>query len=171
MMLAGDIKAAFTVIGSLRMDMADQWDRRYTEAQITELAGKFDHPDVLWVCVVVGRDPQWRSPEMLTILAPKILTELHAKQASNPTRRTGGPIKNQYACDTCSLTRDLCEQQAGNLNGADHTFKTIRDAEAEREKQRYVRAFPLKRDLGVGVLPADVTNPTHPEPQQEEEAS
>lgn len=167
-MLAGDIKAAFTVIGSLRMDMADQWDRRYTEAQIEELAGKYDHPDVLWVCCVVARDPNNRSPVMLTTLAARILEKLHAKQASNPTRRTGVPVKNQYACDTCGLTRDLCEQQAGNLNGADHLFKTIAAAEAEREKQRYVRDFPQSRDFRVGQLPAEVADIHIPtDPQQE----
>jgi hypothetical protein len=171
-MLQGDIKAAYTVIGSLRMEMADQWDRRATEAQIEELAGKYDHPDVMWVCVTVARDPSNRSPVMLATLAPRILEKLHAKVASNPTRSTGNRRDDKYLCDTCSLTRNLCEQQAGNLDGADHTFKTIRDAEAEREKQRYVRNFPTDRDFRVGRLPADVTTPQHPEPQiQEEEAS
>jgi hypothetical protein len=167
-MLQGDIKAAFTVIGSLRMDMADQWDRRHTEAQIQELAGLYDHPDVLWICCVVARDPNNRSPIMLKTLAPRIHEKLHAKQASNPTR-TGsrGRRDDQHLCDTCGLTRDKCEQQAGNLDGADHAFKTIAQAEAEREKQRYVREFPIKRDLGVGRLPTGIDKPSHPEPEQE----
>lgn len=165
----GDIRAAVTVVLSIRDDWAEH--RRAVAGQIEALAGDYDHPDVLYVAVVVARNPDNRSPSMLTTLAPKILAKLHAKQASNPTRGTGGRIKNQYACDTCGLTRDLCEQQAGNLDGADHLFKTITQAEAEREKQRYVREFPQGRDFAVGKLPADVANVHIPKDPQEEAAS
>ena len=156
------IRAACVVVQTLR----EEWDRRAVEGQVTELADLYDHPDVLYACVTIARNLDNRAPVTLTMKAGEIIGRLHAKTATVRTR-TGGRRNDQYACDTCGLTRDLCEQQAGNLDGADHLFKTIAAAELEREKQRYVREFPMKRDLGVGQLPADVTQQAHPEPEQE----
>jgi hypothetical protein len=176
-MLLGDIKAAYTVIGSLRMDMADQWDRRQTEAQIQELAGTYDHPDVLWICCVVARDPNNRAPVMLQKLAPRIYEKLHAKVASNPTP---GPRKTEggFLCDICTKPEGQCQSAVTNLNGIDHAYVSAKRAQDERDridpggrkaaarKQAFERAG---RRVFESVT--DVTD-QKPQPQiQEEEAS
>lgn len=164
----GNIKAAVSVVRTIRED----WPIRAVEGQVTELADNYPHPDVLYVCVAVAEDKNNQFASTLTMRAPTILDRLHSKTATVRTRNgSSGRRDDSYLCDVCTKPERDCQTAATNLNGADHPFKTIAAAEIERERQRYVRQFPQSRDLGIGVLPADVTTTQHPEPQQEEEAS
>lgn len=162
----GNIRAAVTVVRTIR----DDWDQRMIQGQLEQMSLDYPHADVLYAAVVIAEDRRNGSPVTLTMKAGDILDVLHAKTPTRkPAARRGG--QEQWLCDVCGLTRHQCEQQAGNLNGADHLFRSITDAEAEREKQRHVRDFPPGgRDLSdysFGRLPADVTEPQHPEPEQE----
>ena len=162
MMELGNVRAAVTVVRTIR----DDWDQRSIQGQIEQMSLEYPHADVLYAAVTIAEDRRNGSPVTLSMKAGEVLNRLHAKTpAARPGKRRQG--QEQWLCDVCGLTRDLCEQQAGNLDGSDHQFKTIKDAEAEREKQRYVREYPQKRDFGIGKLPADVTHQQHPEPEQE----
>lgn len=171
----GNVRAAVSVVRTIR----DDWDQRMVQGQIEQMSLEYPHKDVVYAAIEIAEDLRNGSPVTLTMKAGDILEKLHAKTPTRkPGTRRGG--QEQWLCDVCGMTRHQCEQQAGNLNGEDHTFRSITAAEADREKQRNQREFPPGgRDLSdyaFGRLPADVaalSNPTtqNPEPQQEEAAS
>ena len=185
-MTLGNIKAAVGVVRTIRED----WPLRSVEGQVTELADNYSHPDVLYVCVAIAEDRNNQFAATLTLKASKILERLHEKTATVRTRTSGGGSDQNYLCDVCTKPQRDCQTAMTNLDGVDHAFKSMRRAETERVAERAANnpirveakaevskhwRPPTKGTPGgwsnVGQLPADVTNPTHPEPQQEEEAS
>lgn len=164
------IRAACIVIQTIRED----WDRRAVEGQVTELADNYDHPDVLYACVAIARDLNNRAPTMLTIKAGDIIGRLHAKTATVRTH-SAGRRDEQFLCDVCNKPQGTCESVPTNLDGRDHSFVSIRRAEVLREQERAANS-PIRAEAkaefarhktDLFALPADVTEPQHPEPEQE----
>ncbi|HEY3559633.1 MAG TPA: hypothetical protein VGL05_19325 [Kribbella sp.] len=168
------VRAACIVVQTLRED----WDRRAVEGQVTELADTYDHPDVLYACVVVARDLNNRAPTMLTVKASDIISRLHSKTATVRTA-TPGRRDEQFLCDVCNKPQGTCESVPTNLDGRDHSFVSIRRAEAERERERAAnnpirveaKAEVARHKTDLFAMPADIDQPTHPEPEQRDGAA
>lgn len=169
----GNIKAAVAVVRTIRED----WPLRSVEGQVTELADNYPHPDVLYVCVAIAENRNNQYAATLTLKAPMILEQLHTKTATVRTRTGGGGDKS-YLCDVCTKPERACQTAANNMNGSDHAFVNVSRRNLDRDQMHAdgriaaARAGAIaKATSGLFALPADVTNPAHPEPQQEEEAS
>lgn len=169
----GNISAAVTVVRTIRED----WDIRLVRGQIETLAdGDYTHADILWVCVTVAENRNNRAPTMLTSLAQELISKLHEKTAVNRTW-TGSPGRRDdgFLCDKCNKTEQQCQSAAGNLDGRDHAFVSIRRAEVEREQQRAAnspermeaKAEFARHKTGLFAMPADIDHHQHPEPEQE----
>ena len=82
MMTLPHIRAACVVVQTLR----DDWDRRAVEGQVTELADLYDHPDVLYACVAIARDLNYRAPIMLTTSPARAFNETPLSTSLSPKR-------------------------------------------------------------------------------------
>lgn len=169
-MTIGNIKAAAMQIRTIRED----WDLRQVTDQVNTLAADYTHRDVVYACVTVAEDLNNRSPVTLSIKAADIITKLHEKTRT-PRTFSAGRRDDAFLCDTCSKTEANCMSAATNLDGSDHLFKSIRQAEAEREKQRAANS-PTRVEAKAEVarhrgdlfaMPADIDQHDHPEPEQE----
>jgi hypothetical protein len=170
----GNIKAAVALVRTIRED----WPLRSVEGQVTELADSYPHPDVVYVCVAIAENRNNLHAATLTLKAPRILEELHTRTATVRTRTGGNGGDKSYLCDVCSKPQRDCQTDATNLNGEDHAFISAATRNEDRDQMHTdgriaaARANALSKAAGgLFALPADVTSPTHPEPQQEEEAS
>lgn len=170
-MTIGNIKAAAQVVRTIRED----WDFRSVTDQVNTLAAEYTHRDVVYACITVAEDLNNRSPVTLSIKAADVIARLHEKTRS-PRTFSAGRRDEQFLCDTCNKPEGTCMSAATNLDGSDHLFKSIRQAEAEREKQRLAnspermeaKAEVARHKTDLFALPADVTHPQHPEPEQEQ---
>lgn len=173
-MTIGNINVAAMQVRTIRED----WDLRQVTDQINTLASEYNHRDVVYACVTVAEDLNNRSPVTLSIKAADIIEKLHEKTRT-PRTYSAGRRDDSFLCDTCNKTEAVCMSAATNLDGIDHPFKSIRQAELEREKQRAAnnpirveaKAEVARHKTDLFALPADVTHPQHPEPEQEEAAS
>lgn len=170
MMTIGNIKAAVAVVRTIRED----WDQRSVGDQVNTLAAEHTHRDVVYACITIAEDINNRSPVTLSIKAADVIAKLHEKTRS-PRTYSAGRRDEQFLCDTCNKPEGTCMSAATNLDGIDHMFKSIRQAEAEREQQRAAnnpirveaKAEVARHKGDLFALPADVTTPQHPEPEQE----
>lgn len=169
-MTIGNIKAAAQQIRTIRED----WDQRAVTDQVNTLAAEYNHRDVVYACITIAEDLNNRAPVTLSIKAADVIAKLHEK-TKMPRTFSAGRRDDAFLCDTCSKTESNCMSAATNLDGSDHLFKSIRQAEAEREKQRTVNSpermeakAEFARHKGdLFAMPADTDQPQHPEPEQE----
>lgn len=169
-MTIGNIKAAVAQVRTIRED----WDQRSVTDQVNTLAADYNHRDVVYACITVAEDLNNRSPVTLSIKAADIIAKLHEKTRS-PRTFSAGRRDDAFLCDECNKPESVCQTAASNLDGIDHPFKSIRQAEAEREQQRATnspvrveaKAEVARHKTDLFALPADVTQPQHPEPEQE----
>lgn len=131
MMTIAQIKGLTVLIRSTRED----WDARAIDQAITTLADEGYTPaDVTAACVEIAGDARNRAPITLSLKGPELIEKRHVQTArpkAGPARRDDG-----YLCDVCGLNEATCQATAGNLDGRDHTFITVRAAQAERDTQR-----------------------------------
>lgn len=173
-MTIGNIKAAAAQIRTIRED----WDQRTVTDQVNTLAAEYNHRDVAYACITIAEDLNNRSPVTLSIKAADIIAKLHEKTRA-PRTFSAGRRDEQFLCDVCNKPESACMSAATNLDGSDHLFKSIRQAEVEREQQRAAnspermeaKAEFARHKTGLFAMPADIDNHQHPETEQEEAAS
>jgi hypothetical protein len=145
MMTIGDIRAATTVIRSIRED----WAYDAIEAGISTLAdGNYSHADILHACITIAQDQRNMAPVTLAMKAPDLIARAHATTHRRPVYRPG---RNDPAmiCDVCLRTRDVCEASAGNRGSNwDHVFVSVRDAD--------IRDGRVLVPPGLFAMPEDV---------------
>jgi len=169
-MTIGNIKAAVAVVRTIRED----WDQRSVTDQVNTLAADYNHRDVLYAAVTVAEDLNNRSPVTLSIKAADVISKLHEKTRA-PRTFSAGRRDDAFLCDTCNKTEGVCMSAATNLDGSDHMFKSIRQAELEREQQRAAnspermeaKAEVARHKGDLFAMPADIDQHIHPEPEQE----
>lgn len=169
-MTIGNIKVAAMQIRTIRED----WDLRSVTDQVNTLAAEYNHRDVVYACIAIAEDMNNRSPVTLSIKAADVITKLHEKTRT-PRTYSAGRRDDGFLCDVCNKTEAQCQSAATNLDGIDHAFKSIRYAEQERERERAAnspvraeaKAEFARHKTDLFALPADVTHPQHPEPEQE----
>lgn len=171
MMGIGDIKAAVTVVRTIRED----WPQRAVEGQVTELADNYPHPDVLYACVAIAEDRNNQFAATLSMKAPQVLERLHTKTATVRTR-TGSHGRKGFLCDICNKTQAECQTSVSNINGSDHAFISAAAGQAERERQtaqqspeRLEAIAEVRRHWTDVVTPVDsiTDTPETTEPEQE----
>ena len=126
MMTVGDIRAATTVVTTIRED----WHHGAVESGIAELAaGSYTHADILQACITIAQDRRNNAPVTLAMKAPDLIARAHATTHRRPVYRPGQTDPNR-TCDECGLTEDLCQASAGNRGSNwTHAFVSVRDAE------------------------------------------
>ena len=165
MMTIPQIKGLTVLIRSTRED----WDARSIEQAITNLTNDgYAAPDITAVCVEIASDTRNRAPITLSIKGPELIEKRHA-QTDRPKT---GPLRrdDDYLCDVCGLNEPTCQSTAGNTDGRDHPFITVRTAQQERDQQRTdgrldrARAAAIRQATDAMYrLPPDVeTTPAQP---------
>lgn len=165
-MTIGNIKAAAAVVRTIRED----WDQRAVTDQVNTLAAEYTHRDVVYACITIAEDMNNRSPITLSIKAADVIAKLHEKTRA-PRTYSAGRRDDAYLCDVCNKTEANCMTAATNLDGTDHLFKSIRQAEVERERERAAnsperveaKAEFARHKTGLFAMPADIDQPTEPE--------
>lgn len=129
MMTIGDIRAATTVVTTLRED----WDHRAVESAISELAGgNYTHADILHACTVIATDRRNMAPVTLSLKAPDLIARAHPttqrRRGFRPSRTNPG-----FVCDVCLKTPDVCEAENAIVHpDRAHEFVSVRDADGQR---------------------------------------
>jgi len=165
-MTIGNIKAAAAVVRTIRED----WDQRAVTDQVNTLAAEYTHRDVVYACITIAEDMNNRSPITLSIKAADVIAKLHEKTRT-PRTYSAGRRDDAFLCDVCNKTEANCMTAATNLDGSDHLFKSIRQAEVERERERATnsperveaKAEFARHKTGLFAMPADIDQPTEPE--------
>jgi hypothetical protein len=129
MMTIGDIRAATTVITTIRED----WPHHAVESAFAELAGgQYTHADILQAAITIATDRRNNAPVTLAMKAPDLIARMHATTHRRPVYRPG---RNDPAmiCDICLRTEDVCQGSAANRGtNWDHAFESVRDADEKR---------------------------------------
>jgi hypothetical protein len=168
----GEVRGLATFLCSMRED----WQPIPVRAALEKLQ-KYSPVVVAEVCTAIALDHSNQYPVMLSMKGEEMIRRKHDQRGK---ARTGGGNKlpDQFKCDVCGKVQSACQSDATNLNGADHAFISAAQRNDDRDQMHAdgriaaARANAISKAAGgLFALPADVTNPTHPEPQQEEEAS
>jgi hypothetical protein len=166
----GELRGLATFLVSIR----DDWETVQVRSNLEKLQG-YSLVEVAEVCTEIARNRSNQYPVMLSRKGEEMLRDKRQKVTRS---RASSKVPDQYKCDTCGKVRSNCLSAASNLNGADHGFISAATRNEDRDQMHTdgriaaARANALSKAAGgLFALPADVTNPTHPEPQQEEEAS
>lgn len=134
MMGIGDIRAAVTVIRSIRED----WDYRAIEQAISDLAaGDYDHPDILAACITIARNQDNRAPITLKLKAPDVINQARGGDRTPRRSYRPGRTDTRYVCDYCLKPESHCQLTAANTGELrDHDYISVADADRERAKAR-----------------------------------
>jgi hypothetical protein len=171
-MTPGEIKGLATFICSMRED----WQPIPVRAALEKLE-KYSPVDVAEVCTVIALDASNQYPVMLSMKGVEMIRAKH--EGKGKPRSTGNKLPDQFKCDVCGKVRSICQSAANNLNGSDHAFVSAAERNQDRDEMHadgriseavaVARAKALDRATrgGMFALPADVTQPQHPEPEQE----
>jgi hypothetical protein len=176
-MTVGEARGLATFLRSIRGD--EEWQTSKILNALAKLQDEgYTTQDITEACTAIALDRSNLYATMLSIKAPEMIAKKHAAKVN---LRTGGPSRrgdDSFLCDVCGKSEGRCQSDATNLNGSDHAFVNVSRRDLDRDQMHAdgriaaARANAIsKAASGLFALPADVTNPTHPEPQQEEEAS
>ena len=168
----GELRGLATFLVSIR----DDWQPVPVRAALEKLQG-CSLVDVAEVCTEIARNRSNQFPVMLAVKGAEMIRAKH-QQGGKP-RGGNSKVPDQYKCDVCGKVRSNCLTAASNLNGADHDFISAAEGNANRDQmhadgrieaaKEAARANALNRAVkGMFALPADVTHPQHPEPEQEQ---
>jgi hypothetical protein len=172
-MTVGEMRGLATFLRSIR----EEWQTPPILAALEKLsAEKYSTQDITEACTAIALDHNMQLPVMLSMKGAEVIRRKH--ESKGKARSSSAKLPDQYKCDWCGKVQSACQTAAGNLNGADHGFVSAAERNEDRDQMHTdgriaaARANALSKAAGgLFALPADVTNPTHPEPQQEEEAS
>lgn len=167
----GELRGLATFLVSIR----DDWQAVPVRAALEKLQG-YSLVDVAEVCTEIARN---RSNQYPTMLAIKGVEQIRAKHRGKSKARSNQKLPDQYTCDECGKVRSLCMSAARGPDGTGHTFTSAAERNADRDEKHAdgrmeaavaaARAIALDKATrgGMFALPADVTTPQHPEPEQE----
>lgn len=167
----GELRGLATFLCSIR----DDWQPVPVRAALEKLQG-YSLVDVAEVCTEIARNRSNQFPKMLEI---KGAEQIRAKHSGKSKSHGSQKLPDQYKCDECGKVRSLCMSAARGPDGSGHTFISAAERNADRDEKyadgrleaakAAARAKALDRATrgGMFALPADVTHPQHPEPEQE----
>lgn len=171
----GELRGLATFLVSIR----DDWQAVPVRAALEKLQG-YSLVDVAEVCTEIARNRSNQYPVMLSMKGTEMLRAKH--QQGSKSRGGGSKVADQFKCDVCGKVRSGCLTAANNRNGADHTFVSAAERNADRDQMHAdgrmeaakadARAEALDRATkGMFALPRDVARVHIPKDPQEEAAS
>jgi hypothetical protein len=171
-MSPGELRGLATFLVSIR----DDWQPVPVRAALEKLQG-YSLVDVAEVCTEIARNRSNQYPKMLELKGAEMIRAKHGRKSK---ARSNQKLPDQYTCDECGKVRSACMTAARSADGtAGHTFISAAERNADRDRMhadgRITEAVAAARAValdkatrgGMFAMPADIDQPTHPEPEQE----